>query len=252
MVEVLAATSNGCSFGTGIGGCPSGGRRGAGELRGKWILGLLLLVLGAAFVARTVSSDPASNATVKKLPSAETVAKTEEVKAPPAPAADVACKKACIEVNEVANDSVTTAKLAPGSVTLSKLAFEVPTSTSSKTRSTPARRLRRRPRRRPPRPRSHWVRQQQPQPRTMRPSPRRPRTGWWPKLPPATRRGTTSKEVHGRRRRPAGPAQQGDSRPGRRGRRPAAQAQRRDRRPGAAINTLRGELGTPIRSRPRY
>ncbi len=93
---------------------------------GKWILGLLLLVLGAVFVARTVSSDPASNATIKKLPSAETVAKTEKVKTPPAPATDVACKKACIEVNEVANDSVTTAKLAPGSVTLSKLAFEVP------------------------------------------------------------------------------------------------------------------------------
>ena len=93
---------------------------------GKWILGLLLLVLGAVFVARTVSSDPASLAEPKVLPSAETVAKTEKTKAPPAPATDVACKKACIEVNEVANDSVTTAKLAPGSVTLSKLAFEVP------------------------------------------------------------------------------------------------------------------------------
>ncbi|MBW3650246.1 MAG: hypothetical protein KY458_06740, partial [Actinobacteria bacterium] len=95
---------------------------------GKWILGLMVLVLGAVFVARAVSSDPASSATVKNLPSAETVSKTESKKpaAPPAPATDVACKKACIEVNEVANDSVTTAKLAPGSVTLSKLAFEVP------------------------------------------------------------------------------------------------------------------------------
>src|SRR5687767_14632223 len=104
---------------------------------GKWVLGLLLLVVGAVFVARTVSSDPGTQAQVK-LPSAETAgadkAKTDEEKAKAAAeaaakkvasttAGDLACKKACVEVNEVANDAVTTAKLAPGSVTLSKLAF---------------------------------------------------------------------------------------------------------------------------------
>lgn len=104
---------------------------------GKWVLGLLLLVVGAVFVARTISSEPGSQAQVK-LPAAESAAAGKESeaakaaaaaaakKAAAAPATDLACKKACVEVNEVANDSVTTAKLAPGSVTLSKLAFEVP------------------------------------------------------------------------------------------------------------------------------
>lgn len=94
---------------------------------GKWILGLMLLVAGALLVARTVSDDPGSQAEVKNLPSASPVASSKDnAKKAAAPATDVACKKACIEVTEVANDSITTAKLAPGSVTLSKLAFEVP------------------------------------------------------------------------------------------------------------------------------
>jgi hypothetical protein len=102
---------------------------------GKWVLGLLLLVVGAVFVARAVSSDPTSEATVKNNLQADpaSVAKANDAaeaakqkKIASTVAGDVACKKACIEVNEVANDSVTTAKLAPGSVTLSKLAFEVP------------------------------------------------------------------------------------------------------------------------------
>jgi hypothetical protein len=104
---------------------------------GKWVLGLLLLVVGAVFVARTVSSDPGSQAQVKNLPSAALAGEGTDKAAAAAAAAtakkvagtvagDVSCKKACVEVNEVANDSVTTAKLAPGSVTLSKLAFEVP------------------------------------------------------------------------------------------------------------------------------
>lgn len=101
---------------------------------GKWVLGLLLLVVGAVFVARTISSEPGSQAQVK-LPAAESAGASKESaaakaaaakKAAAAPAIDLACKKACVEVHEVANDSVTTAKLAPGSVTLSKLAFEVP------------------------------------------------------------------------------------------------------------------------------
>src|SRR3954447_2593447 len=102
---------------------------------GKWVLGLLLLVVGAVFVARAVSSDPESQATVKNNLPADPASATKANDAAEAAkqkkiagttAGDVACKKACIEVNEVANDSVTTAKLAPGSVTLSKLAFEVP------------------------------------------------------------------------------------------------------------------------------
>jgi hypothetical protein len=95
---------------------------------GKWVLGLLLLVVGAVFIARTVSSDPGSNAGVKKLSPAASASAARDAKktAAATTAGDVVCKKACIEVNEVANDSVTTAKLAPGSVTLSKLAFEVP------------------------------------------------------------------------------------------------------------------------------
>jgi hypothetical protein len=102
---------------------------------GKWVLGLLLLVVGAVFVARAVSSGPESDATVKNSLQADPASVAKENAAAEAAkqkkiasttAGDVACKKACIEVNEVANDSVTTAKLAPGSVTLSKLAFEVP------------------------------------------------------------------------------------------------------------------------------
>ena len=107
---------------------------------GKWVLGLLLLVVGAVFVARTVSSDPgASSATVKNnLPNAQAAASAQAAKDAASVeaaakkkiastiAGDVSCKKACVEVNEVAADSITTAKLAPGSVTLSKLAFEVP------------------------------------------------------------------------------------------------------------------------------
>src|SRR3954452_9244805 len=112
-------------------------RAGGGNMgsAGKWVLGLLLLVVGAVFVARAVSSDPASQATVKNNLTADpaSVAKAnadaeaaKQKKIASTTAGDVACKKACIEVNEVANDAVTTAKLAPGSVTLSKLAFEVP------------------------------------------------------------------------------------------------------------------------------
>jgi hypothetical protein len=108
---------------------------------GKWVLGLLLLVVGAVFVARTVSSDPGSQAREVKLPSAanagaakdadadakaKAAAEAAAKKVASTTAGDLACKKACVEVNEVANDSITTAKLAPGSVTLSKLAFEVP------------------------------------------------------------------------------------------------------------------------------
>ena len=93
---------------------------------GKWVLGLLLLVVGAVFVAKTVSSDPGSQAEVKNLPAAPAAEKTKKAPAGPVVAADVVCKKSCVEVNEVGNDSITTAKIAPGSVTLSKLAFEVP------------------------------------------------------------------------------------------------------------------------------
>ena len=107
---------------------------------GKWVLGLLLLVVGAVFVARTVSSDPGgSAATVKNnLPGAAVAGAAKDAKDAAAVeaaakkkiastiAGDLSCKKACVEVNEVAADSITTAKLAPGSVTLSKLAFEVP------------------------------------------------------------------------------------------------------------------------------
>jgi hypothetical protein len=83
------------------------------------------LVVGAVFVARAVTSDPGSQAQVKDI-IASPVASSKDAKKAETVAADVACKKACIEVQEVANDSITTAKLAPGSVTLSKLAFEVP------------------------------------------------------------------------------------------------------------------------------
>lgn len=91
---------------------------------GKWVLGLLLLVVGAVFVARAVSSDPGSQAELKEF--VPVASAKESAKKADGPATDVACKKACIEVQEIANDSVTTGKLAPGSVTLSKLAFEVP------------------------------------------------------------------------------------------------------------------------------
>ena len=107
---------------------------------GKWVLGLLLLVVGAVFVARTVSSDPGGSAAQVKnnLPGAAVAGAAKDAKDAAAVeaaakkkiastiAGDLSCKKACVEVNEVAADSITTAKLAPGSVTLSKLAFEVP------------------------------------------------------------------------------------------------------------------------------
>ena len=44
---------------------------------GKWVLGLLLLVVGAVFVARTVSSEPGSQAQVK-LPAAESAGAAKE------------------------------------------------------------------------------------------------------------------------------------------------------------------------------
>src|SRR5687767_9266289 len=93
---------------------------------GRWVLGLLLLLVGAVAVARTVASSDGSRAGEGGATTEISTVTTVKPKPKPAAAADVACAATCIEATEVASESITTAKLAPGSVTLSKLAFDVP------------------------------------------------------------------------------------------------------------------------------
>ncbi len=95
---------------------------------GKWVLGLLLLVVGAVAVARAFSNDTNSRAQQKDvtLPAAANAADSKSKTATPIVSADVDCKKPCISTGEIDQEAITTAKLASGSVTLSKLAFEVP------------------------------------------------------------------------------------------------------------------------------
>lgn len=98
---------------------------------GKWVLGLLLLVVGAVGVARLVSSDGGgSDASVKSFTNTASGSSADAAAAAAAaakkPSSDVACKKPCIEEPELAKDAVTTEKISPGSITLSKLAFDVP------------------------------------------------------------------------------------------------------------------------------
>ena len=89
---------------------------------GKWVLGLLVLLVGAVFIARMVSNSGGPGTAATDKVQVENAAK----KTGPVVAADVKCAKTCIEAVEVTNEAITTAKLAPGSVTLSKLAFDVP------------------------------------------------------------------------------------------------------------------------------